>query len=62
LAPNGILGLGMGEISMPNTLNRESGLLDSSSIYTNFSGIDKIMFRNKGRINQKTIPFVTNSK
>jgi hypothetical protein len=52
----------MGEISMPNTLNRKSKLLDSFSIYTNFNGTSRIMFGNKGHINQKTIPFVSNSK
>jgi hypothetical protein len=62
LAPNGILGLGTREISMPNTLNRKLGLLDSFSVYTNFNGIGKIMFGNNGRINQKTIPFISNSK
>jgi hypothetical protein len=61
LAPDGVLGLGTGEISVPSTLSRELGLLDSFSICTNFSGTGRIAFGDKGPITQQTTPFVSNS-
>jgi hypothetical protein len=62
LAPDGVLGLGTGEISVPSTLSRELGLLDSFSICTNFSGTGRIAFGDKGPITQQTTPFVSNSR
>jgi hypothetical protein len=55
------LGLGTGEISVPSTLSRELGLLDSFSICTNLSGTGRIAFGDKGPITQQTTPFVSNS-
>ncbi|CAK9860261.1 unnamed protein product [Sphagnum jensenii] len=57
LAPDGVLGLGTGEISVPSTLNRELGLLDSFSICTNSSGTGRIAFGDKGPMTQQTTPF-----
>ncbi|KAH9547111.1 hypothetical protein CY35_11G017700 [Sphagnum magellanicum] len=61
LAPDGVLGLGTGEISVPSTLRRELGLLDSFSICNNISGTGRIAFGDKGPITQQTTPFVSNS-
>jgi hypothetical protein len=61
-APDGVLGLGTGEISVPSTLRRELGLLDSFSICTNFSGTGRIAFGDKGPITQQTTPLVSNSR
>ncbi|CAK9207623.1 unnamed protein product [Sphagnum troendelagicum] len=61
LAPDGVLGLGTGNISVLITLKRELGLLDSFSICTNFSGTGSIAFGDKGPITQQTTPFVSNS-
>jgi hypothetical protein len=61
VAPDGVLGLGTGEISVPSTLRRELGLLDSFSICTNFSGTGRIAFGDKGPVTQQTTPFVSNS-
>ncbi|CAM6036173.1 unnamed protein product [Sphagnum compactum] len=60
-APDGVLGLGTGDISVPSTLSRELGLLDSFSICTNLSGTGRIAFGDKGPITQQTTPFVSNS-
>ncbi len=62
LAPDGVLGLGTGEISVPSTLSRELGLLDSFSICTNGSGTGRIAFGDTGPITQQTTPFVSNSR
>ncbi|KAH8960306.1 hypothetical protein BDL97_06G125500 [Sphagnum fallax] len=61
LAPDGVLGLGTGNISVLSTLKRELGLLDSFSICTSFSGTGRIAFGDKGPITQQTTPFVSNS-
>jgi len=61
IAPDGVLGLGTGEISVPSTLTRELGLLDSFSVCTNVSGTGRIAFGDKGPITQQTTPFVSNS-
>ncbi|CAK9196013.1 unnamed protein product [Sphagnum troendelagicum] len=61
IAPDGVLGLGTGEISVPSTLTRELGLLDSFSVCTNVSVTGRIAFGDKGPITQQTTPFVSNS-
>ncbi|CAM6000920.1 unnamed protein product [Sphagnum balticum] len=61
LAPDGVLGLGTGNISVVSTLSRELGLLDSFSICTSSSGTGRIAFGDKGPITQQTTPFVSNS-
>ncbi|CAK9211412.1 unnamed protein product [Sphagnum troendelagicum] len=61
LAPDGVLGLGTGNISVLGTLKRELGLLDSFSICTSFSATGRIAFGDKGPITQQTTPFVSNS-
>jgi hypothetical protein len=62
LAPDGVLGLGTGEISVPSTLSRELGLLDSFSICTNADATGRIAFGDKGPVTQQTTPFVSNSR
>ncbi len=62
LAPDGVLGLGTGEISVPSTLRRELGLLDSFSFCTNLSVTGRIVFGDKGPITQQTTPIVSNSR
>ncbi|KAH9547108.1 hypothetical protein CY35_11G017500 [Sphagnum magellanicum] len=54
-------GSGTGEISVPSTLSRELGLLDSFSICTNGNGTGRIAFGDKGPVTQQTTPFVSNS-
>ncbi|KAH8958975.1 hypothetical protein BDL97_06G055900 [Sphagnum fallax] len=61
LAPDGVLGLGTGNISVLSTLKRELGLLDSFSICTSFSETGSIAFGDQGPITQQTTPFVSNS-
>jgi len=55
-------GSGTGEISVPSTLSRELGLLDSFSICTNGNGTGRIAFGDKGPVTQQTTPFVSNSR
>lgn len=60
-APNGLLGLGMDQISVPSILSREGFTSDSFSMCFGRDGVGRINFGDKGSIDQDETPFNLNA-
>ncbi|XP_059438586.1 aspartyl protease family protein 1-like isoform X2 [Corylus avellana] len=57
IAPNGLFGLGMGDISVPSTLARNGLASNSFSMCFVPDGLGRISFGNNGSLYQKETPF-----
>ncbi|KAH7439645.1 hypothetical protein KP509_04G070500 [Ceratopteris richardii] len=60
-APDGLLGLGLGAISLPNTLAKAGLVRDSFSMCFESDGSGRIFFGDKGLASQNTTPFLHSS-
>ncbi|MCL7051362.1 hypothetical protein MKW94_019939, partial [Papaver nudicaule] len=56
-APNGLLGLGMGNISVPSILSREGLIENSFSMCFGSDGVGRINFGDRGSLGQDETPF-----
>ncbi|KAK4760816.1 hypothetical protein SAY87_005709 [Trapa incisa] len=59
-APNGLIGLGMEQISVPSILSREGFTVDSFSMCFGSDGFGRINFGDKGSFDQEETPFNPN--
>jgi hypothetical protein len=57
IAPDGVLGLGSGIISVPSALRR-AGVVDSFSICLSPDGYGRIAFGDIGPLTQQTVPLL----
>lgn len=55
-APNGLIGLGMGKISVPSFLANQ-GLPDSFSMCFGYDGLGRIDYGDTGPLDQRETPF-----
>lgn len=60
IAPDGVLGLGSGIISVPSALRR-AGVVDSFSICLGTDGYGRIAFGDIGPLTQPTVPLLLSS-
>ncbi|KAF3777215.1 Aspartic proteinase-like protein 1 [Nymphaea thermarum] len=59
VAPNGVMGLGFGELSVPSSLAKAGLVRDSFSLCFQEDGSGRIVFGDQGLANQSTTPFVS---
>ncbi|XP_026412687.1 aspartyl protease family protein 1-like isoform X1 [Papaver somniferum] len=57
-SPTGLLGLGMGNISVPSILSIEGQIADSFSMCFGSDGVGRISFGDKGSLDQEETPFI----